>query len=186
MERGGRTLAEVERYKRFAGVCAVAVDDESNRRCASEGAPKTDDAKEDSRHNPQISLLGTPSEAHQSDDGTNGNWNRHDEAELGLVHAIVLARHEAHDQIGHFSSDGCSEDAADKGRDVDEADLQRCEVVGCIFINMCNRFGENDEPSYGESVYERGPKHGRVCKENEWSNHHAEPFVLDEAPVPWC
>ncbi len=179
------TLCEVQRDEGFACILPIAVHRKSNRGRAAQTAPKTDDPKEHSRHDPRVALGGAPPEAHEADDRGEHDGDGHDEAELGLVDAAVAATHVAHDDVADLAGDGGAEDAADEGGDVDEADAEGVEVVGgAVGVHARDGFGEDDEPADAEGVDERGPEDGGVREEDEGPDGDFQPVLVAEAPVP--
>lgn len=179
------TLREIQSHEGFACILPIAVHRKSNRSRTAQTAPETDNPEEHGRHDPRVALGGTPPEAHEADHSGEHDGDGHDEAELGLVDAAVAAAHEAHDDVADLSSDGRAEDAADEGGDVDEADSEGVEVVGCaVGVDAGDGFGEDDEPADAEGVDEGGPEDGGVGEEDEGADGDFQPVFVAEAAVP--
>lgn len=182
---GGLTLREIQRHEGFACILPITIHRKSNRSGATQTAPETDDPEEHRGHDPRVALGGTPPEAHEADHSGEHDGDGHDEAELGLVDATVAAAHEAHDDVADFPCDGRAEDAAYKRGDVDEADAEGVEVVGCaVGVDAGDGFGEDDEPADAEGVDEGGPEDGGVGEEDEGADGDFQPVFVAEAAVP--
>lgn len=78
------TLGKIEGDQSLTCVLAVAIDSKSDGSRTTQRAPKADNAKEHSWHDPIVSFLSTPPITHQADTGRNGYWNGHDKSKLGL------------------------------------------------------------------------------------------------------
>lgn len=179
-------LAEIQRHKRLARILPVRVHAKGNRRGTPQRAAKANDAQKHCGHNPQVPLLGGPAVAHEADERGKENRDGHHEAKLGLVEPAVAPRHGFDNDIRHFTGDGCSQDAADKGRDVHQARLQGVEVVVVFTIDDRHRLGDDNEPADRAGVDGGGPEDGRVGKEDEGADGDFEPVVLIETAVPWA
>lgn len=82
METQEPTFAEIECNERLTGVLPIRVDHKGNRRGGCEAAAKADDAEKDGGHNPVVLFFGAPSKAHETNDGADGNRDRHYKTEL--------------------------------------------------------------------------------------------------------
>lgn len=182
---GGLTFREIQSDEGFTCILPVTVHRKSDRSCAAETTPETDDPEEHRRHDPRVSLGGTPPEAHEADDGGDHDRDGHDEAELRLVDAAVAATHEAHDDIADFPCYGRAEYAAHERGDVDEADAEGVEVVGFLVgVDAGDGFREYDEPADAEGVDEGGPENGGVSEEDERADGDFQPVFVAETAVP--
>lgn len=176
-------LAPVQTDQRLARILSIAVHGKRDRRRATETTSETDDAEEDRRHDPGVPLFCGPAETPEP--GGRGERNRqgHDEAEFGLVDAVVVARHVADDDVGELACDCRAQDAADEGGEVDEACLDCGEAVGVgrRAVDCAYGFGEDDQPADGERVDGRGPEDCWVREEDEGPQRDADPGVGREA-----
>lgn len=157
-------LGEIQRHETFPRVHAVGVDGEGDRGGRTQGATEADNAEEDGRHDPVILLLRAPAEPHETDASGDGYGDRHNQAELGLVDAAVLAAHRLDDDIADLSSYRGAEDAANERRNVDQTDPHRGEVIVIAAIDGRDRLRKHNEPSNTERINQSAPQDGRVSE----------------------
>ncbi|KAL5868678.1 hypothetical protein ACKVWC_011602 [Pyricularia oryzae] len=177
-------LCKVERDERLARVLPVAVDAKGDRRRAAQAAAEADDAEENGRHHVVVAFLRAPAKTHQSHDGRDADGESHDEPELGLVQAAVAPGHGLDENVRHLARDCRAQNAADKGREVDETDSERVKVVVFFTVDDGHRLGDDDQPADRARVHGRRPENGRVAEQDKRAECDLEPPVIVEPAVP--
>lgn len=130
---------------------------------------------------PGVLFFGTPSETHETNCSANTHRNRHHEAKLWLIDSVVPSRHPPHDNITDLPGNSSTEYTANEGANVNQTTLKRREVIRiAVAVDGRDRFRKDDEPANGQRVNYSAPKYCRVCEENEWPSHDAEPTVPTE------
>ena len=117
-------FAKVERHECLAGMLTIAVDAECNGGCGPKGAAKRDNAEKDGRNDPAIMNLGGPSKSYQPDDGGDGHGSDHNETKFRFIEPAVTSRYRTYDDIANLAGDHSTQDAADKGREIDQTSRQ--------------------------------------------------------------
>jgi hypothetical protein len=90
---------KVECDQSFTSVLAIRVYGKGDGGGGTYATAETDDAEEDGGHDPGVVFGDAPAVAHEADDGGDCNGDGHDEAEFGLVDAVVAAGHPSYNYI---------------------------------------------------------------------------------------